>query len=150
MMTVEQALALIPGRRDILDNTDDALSDEIRHVQDVLTTLKLGVPFSVSYETPDGAYVLEFRKHNGEWAIMYGTEGDDEGRHDTPLVKANRQARSEVFTVPPDGHLSPLEQLFPAAAEALEEIGQERSPQLAVAMRLRAALERAGFPAALK
>lgn len=146
MQTVEQALALIPGRRDVLNKIDDRLAHVIRYVERVLTELKPGVPSHVSYETQDGAYVLEFRKHNAQWVIMYGEEGDDEGRHDTPLVSASRQARAEAFTIPPDGHQAPIERLIVAVADSLDEISKERSPQLEVAMRLAAALERAGFP----
>jgi hypothetical protein len=144
MQTVEQALALIPGRRELLNNIDDRLAHVIRYVERVLVELKPGVPSEVSYETEDGAFVLSFHKHKGGWCIMHGIEADDD--HDTPLVSASRQARAEVFIVPKDGHQSPLEQLIVAVAESLDDFAKERSPSLDRALHISAVLERAGFP----
>ena len=146
MQTVEQALALIPGRRDVLNKIDNRLSHVIRYVERVLSELKPGVPSDVGFTTPEGAFVLEFRKYDGQWCIVFGTEGDDEGRHDTPLVSASRQMRAEVFTIPLDGHQTPIERLIVAVADSLDEFAKERSPQLDNAMRLAAVLEAAGFP----
>jgi hypothetical protein len=145
VQSVEQALALIPGRRDILNRIDDRLSHVIRYVERVLNELKPGFPAEVSYEVPDGKFVISFGKHKGGWSIMHGPE-DGEDHHDTPLLGASRQARSEVFIIPDGLRQTPIEQLIVAVAESLDEFAKERSPQLENAMRLVAVLEAAGFP----
>jgi hypothetical protein len=98
VQSVEQALALIPGRRDILNRIDDRLAHVIRYVERVLNELKPGFPAEISFEVPDGKYVLSFGKHKDGWRIMYGVEDTED--HDTPLLSASRQARSEAFIIP--------------------------------------------------
>lgn len=144
MQTVEQALALIPGRRDVLNRIDDRLAHVIRYVERVLNELKPGFPSEVSYETADGSFVINFGKYKGGWCIMHGQEDNEDS--DQPLLTVSRGARAEVFTIPPDGHQTPIEQLIVAVADSLDEFVKERSPQLENAMRLASVLEKAGFP----
>jgi len=144
VQSVEQALALIPGRRDILNRIDDRLAHVIRYAERVLNELKPGFPAEISYKVPDGKYVLSFGKHKGGWCIMHGAEDVED--HDTPLVGASRQARSEVFLIPEGEHQTPIERLIVAVAESLDEFAKERSPQLENAMRLASVLEASGFP----
>ena len=129
----------------MLNKIDARLSHVIRFVERVLNELNPGVASEVSYETMDGAFVLSLERFKDRWSIMHGAEGDDTKENDVPLLSASRQVRAEVFTVPPDGHQAPIERLIVAVADSLDEISKERSPQLEVAMRLVAALERAGF-----
>ncbi len=148
MQTVDQALALIPGRRDILNRIDDRLAHVIRYVERVLNELKPGFPAETSYETPDGKYVISFGKHKEGWRIMHGPEDVDD--NDTPLLSASRLARSEVFTRAEGEQQTPIERLIVAVAESLDEFAKERSPPLDNAMKLAAVLEAAGFPDSLE
>jgi len=145
VQTVDQALALIPGRRDLLNNIDDRLAHVIRFVERVLNELKPGVRSEVDYSTDDGQFVLSFCKTGSGWRIMHGLEGADDDTHDVPLVGASRQTRAEIFTVAGDMQQAPIERLIVAVAESLDDIAKERSPQLEVATRLVRVLEKAGF-----
>jgi hypothetical protein len=142
--TVAEALALIPGRRDMLDRIDDQLSRVIRHVEQVLKELRPGVPTDVTYETPDGIYALTFGKLAAQWHILHGRDEDD--AQDYPLLSASRLTRAEVFM--PDAHgVTPIDRLIIAVVDSLERHAQERSPQVEAANRLAQVLEAAGFPA---
>lgn len=147
MKTVEEALAAIPGRRNVLSQIDLELSHAIRFVEQALSELRIGIPVEITYGTDEGNFVLTFRKHDGRWQILRGVEGSDDSTHDAVLVGEPRHIRAEVFTVPTGSSVSlaPIERLFVSAAETLAEHTSDRSPQLDVARRLVAVLEKAGF-----
>lgn len=144
MRTLAEALAAIPGRRDGLDHIDAVLSAALRHVQRVLQQLKPGVPTTIVYETA-GHALLSFRKWNGQWCLVHGTEEND-AEKDQPLLSSSRLTRAEVFTVAEDG-VTPIERLIVGVVDALETCTLERTPQLEAARRLQAVLWAAGFPA---
>lgn len=145
METLDQALLLIPSRRDLLNAIDDQLSKVIVHVDRTLGALKVAVPVSITYVTEDGHFFLDYSKRNGTWQITYGAEADDDPQKDVALVNAPRQVRAEVFTVFEGQTQCPIEQLIVAAAAALDEIAMERSPQLTRALHVVTVLEKAGF-----
>ncbi len=81
---------------------------------------------------------------NSKWALIWGTEADDDSR-DTPLLAAPRMRRAEVFTLEPAGQ-SPIERLLIEAAASLSYYADERAPQLENANRLLKTLADAGLP----
>lgn len=143
-ITVREALAQIPSRRDALDAADNQLSRAIRHVQHALCELRVCVPVDVSMPTEDGEQWLRFDKRSGQWAIRWGK--DDNPDNDQALLSAPRLVRAEAFSVArSETGLAPIEALVVSAAETLGAVREERTHALEVAERLRSALEAAGF-----
>lgn len=145
-MSLAEALASIPARRNTLNALDDQLAQAIQHIERVLHEgLKIATPCDITYDVEDGRFVLAYGKMNGKWVLIWGSEAEDDTR-DTPLLGAPRGRRAEVFTIDPATGVSPMERLLVEAAESLSYYADERAPQLETAKRLIQTLSDAGFP----
>jgi len=139
--TVEEALALIPERKNKLDAEDANVIKVIHHVEHALNEMRPGVSTTLTYLVDGIERRLEHLQASRRWIIVWS--GPDE---DIPLLSASREVRTEVFSPTLDG-LSPIERLLIEVADNLQLKGAARSPMLEVAKRLTAALIAAGYTA---
>lgn len=145
-MSLTEALASIPARRNTLNTLDDQLAQAIQHIEHVLHEgLKITTPCDIVYDAEDGRFALAYGKMHGKWVLIWGGEAKNDTRG-TPLLGAPRARRAEVFTVDPATGVSPMERLLVEAAESLSYYADERAPQLETAKRLIQTLADAGFP----
>lgn len=113
--------------RDQLSQLDDTLANALVQVERGLTSLALGVPLEVSYETLAGRFFLRFSRHNGAWHLRHSAEAD-EGQPERLLASMSRHVRVEVWEQQGDVAPAMLRLLASATAQLQAMIAQRQQP----------------------
>lgn len=137
MNGLDKTFALIRSRRDALSQMEDVLSATIGDVEQVLCSLKPGIPIEIDYVIDSRRQWISFQRYNGDWRLVWSR---DPRGHWLPLLSATRLTRAEVF-VAVDG-VSPIEALIYKVPTTLLQTVEarkdsvERAQTLAHALRL--------------